>query len=603
MAQHYDVIVIGGGHNGLVNAAYLAKAGKKVLALERRHVLGGAAVTEEIIPGFLFSECSYVVSLLRPEIIRELDLPRHGLEILPLDGTFTPMLNGDYLWRMNDHARTQREIRRHSRLDAEAYDEFSKMMTPMCRFVKPMLSMIPPDPTTLNPRDLKQLHFMLQRFRSLSSDERYTLIQLMTMSAADFLDQWFETDALKATMSASGIIGTFLGIRSPGTAYVLLHHYMGEIDGAFRSWGFSRGGTGAISNAIGDAAREAGVEIRMQAAVDRILVKNGRAAGVVLKSGEEISATVVSSSVDPHLTFEKFLQPSELPSDFLEGVRRYKYRGSSGKVNIALDGLPEFKAMPGTGAHLRGAISISPGVEYMERAYDDAKYGNFSRRPYIDMVIPSLTDPSVAPPGKHVLSCFVQYAPYKLAQGTWDDQREAFGDTVVNTIAEHAPNIKKLIIGRQVLTPLDLEREFGLTQGNIFQGELSLEQLFFLRPVPGWAYYRTPIDNLYMCGSATHPGGGIMGAPGRIASQVILKEWKKSSGAPRSDRSKPTASNGAKSYPQAPPAAAVAAAASAPAAKHEDSSLADTLNSAPLTADEVANSPSDSTIAPDSEKN
>ena len=607
MAQHYDVIVIGGGHNGLVNAAYLAKAGKKVLALERRHVLGGAAVTEEIIPGFLFSECSYVVSLLRPEIIRELDLPRHGLEILPLDGTFTPMLNGDYLWRMNDHARTQREIRRHSRLDAEAYDEFSKMMTPMCRFVKPMLSMIPPDPTTLNPRDLKQLHFMLQRFRSLSSDERYTLIQLMTMSAADFLDQWFETDALKATMSASGIIGTFLGIRSPGTAYVLLHHYMGEIDGAFRSWGFSRGGTGAISNAIGAAAREAGVEIRTQAAVDKILVKNGRAAGVVLKSGEEISATVVSSSVDPHLTFEKFMQPSDLPSDFLEGVRRYKYRGSSGKVNIALDGLPEFKAMPGTGAHLRGAISISPGVEYMERAYDDAKYGNFSRRPYIDMVIPSLTDPSVAPPGKHVLSCFVQYAPYKLAQGTWDDQREAFGDTVVNTIAEHAPNIKKLIIGRQVLTPLDLEREFGLTQGNIFQGELSLEQLFFLRPVPGWAYYRTPIDGLYMCGSATHPGGGIMGAPGRIASQVILKEWKKSSGGSRSDRSKPIASNGAKPHPQsappAPPAPTIATTTTAPAAKHEEPTLTESLNEAPLTADDVANAPSDSTIAPDSEKN
>ena len=601
MAQHYDVIVIGGGHNGLVNAAYLAKAGKKVLALERRHVLGGAAVTEEIIPGFLFSECSYVVSLLRPEIIRELDLPRHGLEILPLDGTFTPMLNGDYLWRMNDHARTQREIRRHSRLDAEAYDEFSKMMTPMCRFVKPMLSMIPPDPTTLNPRDLKQLHFMLQRFRSLSSDERYTLIQLMTMSAADFLDQWFETDALKATMSASGIIGTFLGIRSPGTAYVLLHHYMGEIDGAFRSWGFSRGGTGAISNAIGAAAREAGVEIRTQAAVDKILVKNGRAAGVVLKSGEEISATVVSSSVDPHLTFEKFMQPSDLPSDFLEGVRRYKYRGSSGKVNIALDGLPEFKAMPGTGAHLRGAISISPGVEYMERAYDDAKYGNFSRRPYIDMVIPSLTDPSVAPPGKHVLSCFVQYAPYKLAQGTWDDQREAFGDTVVNTIAEHAPNIKKLIIGRQVLTPLDLEREFGLTQGNIFQGELSLEQLFFLRPVPGWAYYRTPIDGLYMCGSATHPGGGIMGAPGRIASQVILKEWKKSSGGSRSDRSKPIASNGAKPHHQAAPT--VATTTTAPAAKHEEPTLTESLNEAPLSADDVANAPSDSTIAPDSEKN
>src|SRR5690242_7101793 len=530
-ASKYDVIVIGGGHNGLVNAAYLARAGKKVLVLERRHVLGGAAVTEEIFPGFLFSECSYVVSLLRPEIIRELNLPKHGLEILPLDGTFTPMPNGDYLWRMNDHAKTVREIRRHSRVDAEAYEEFSKMMTPMCRFVKPMLSMIPPDPTTLNPKDLKQLHFLLQRFRGLSSDERYTLVQLMTMSAADFLDQWFETDVLKATMSASGIIGTFLGIRSPGTAYVLLHHYMGEIDGAFRSWGFSRGGTGAISNAIAEAAKEAGAEIRTKAGVAKIIVKSGRARGVALESGEEISANVVSSSVDPHLTFERFLDAKELPGDFVEEVKRYKFRGSSGKVNLALDALPELKCLPGEGAHLRGALSISPSVEYMERAYDDAKYGRFSRRPYVDMVIPSLTDPSVAPPGKHVLSCFVQYAPYKLApgSGTWDEQRDAFGDNVIATLSEYIPNLKRIIIGRQVLTPLDLEREFGLTQGNIFQGELSLEQLFFLRPVPGWAYYRTPIERLYMCGSATHPGGGIMGAPGRIASQVILKEWKKAS--------------------------------------------------------------------------
>ena len=549
MGQHYDVIVIGGGHNGLVNAAYLAKAGKKVVVLERRHVLGGAAVTEEIIPGFLFSECSYVVSLLRPEIIRELDLPRHGLEILPLDGTFSPMSNGDYLWRVNDHGKSIRDIRRHSRLDAEAYDEFSKMMTPMCRFVKPLLSMVPPDPTTLNPKDLKQLHFLLQRFRELSSDERYTLVQLMTMSSADFLDQWFETDVLKATMSASGIIGTFLGIRSPGTAYVLLHHYMGEIDGAFRSWGFSRGGTGAISNAIAEAAREAGAEIRTKAPVGKILTKNGRAAGVALQDGEELSAQVVSSSVDPHLTFEEFLEPNELPADFLDGVRRYKFRGSSGKVNLALDALPSFKCLPGPGAHLRGAISISPSLEYMERAYDDAKYGHYSRRPYIDMVIPSLTDPTVAPPGKHVLSCFVQYAPYKLAEGNWDDQREAFGDNVINTVAESAPNIKDIIIGRQVLTPLDLEREFGLTQGNIFQGELSLEQLFFLRPVAGWAYYRTPIHNLYMCGSATHPGGGIMGANGRIASQVILKEWPLASRArwtkSASSRSTATASKAA----------------------------------------------------------
>jgi len=524
MSNHYNAIVIGGGHNGLVNAAYLARAGKKVLVLERRHVLGGAAVTEEIFPGFKFSVCSYVVSLLRPEIIRELDLPRHGLEILPLDGTFTPMPNGDFLWRVNDHAKTRREIARHSRLDAEAYDEYGQAMMKMAQFVKPILSMTPPDLSRLSLKDLNKLRFLGRRFQALPAQDKYNQVQLMTMSAADFLDQWFETDVLKATMSASGIIGTFLGVRSPGTAYVLLHHYMGEIDGAFRSWGFARGGTGAISNAIADAAREAGVEIRAKTSVAKIMVKNGKASGVVLENGDEISADLVSSSVDPNLTFVKMMEPRDLPEDFLEDVRRYKYRGSSGKVNLALDALPDFKCLPGPGAHLRGAISISPGVEYMERAYDDAKYGDYSRRPYIDMVIPSLTDPSVAPPGKHVLSCFVQYAPYKLKQGTWDEKREAFGDNVIDTIAEYAPNIKNIIVGRQVLTPLDLEREWGLTEGNIFQGELSLEQLFFLRPVPGWARYRTPIKNLYMCGSATHPGGGIMGAPGQLAAMEILKE-------------------------------------------------------------------------------
>ncbi len=526
MPQKYDAIVIGGGHNGLVNAAYLGRAGKKVLVLERRHVLGGAAVTEEVFPGFKFSVCSYVVSLLRPEIIRELDLPRHGLEILPLDGTFTPMPNGDHLWRVNDHGKTRRELARHSKLDAEAYDEFGKEMQQMGRFVKPILSMTPPDPTKISLDALRKLMFLGQRFRSLPAEDKYNQVQLMTMSAVDFLDQWFETDVLKATMSASGIIGTFLGVRSPGTAYVLLHHYMGEIDGSYRSWGFARGGTGAISNAIAGAAREAGVEIRTQSPIARILVKNGRATGVALENGDEFHADLVSSSVDPNRTFLKMLEPGNLPEDFLEEVRRYKFRGSSGKVNMALDALPDFMCLPGPGAHLRGAISISPSVEYMERAYDDAKYGDYSRRPFIDIVIPSLTDPSVAPPGKHVMSCFVQYAPYKLREGTWDEKREAFGDTVINTIAEHAPNLKNIILHRQVVTPLDLEREFGLTEGNIFQGELSLEQLFFLRPVPGWAQYRTPVKNLYMCGSATHPGGGIMGAPGRIAAMEILKDWK-----------------------------------------------------------------------------
>ena len=520
----YDVVVIGGGHNGLTAAAYLARAGRSVLVVERRHVLGGAAVTEEVFPGFRFSVCSYVVSLLRPEIIRELDLPRHGLEILPLDGTFTPMPSGDYLWRVNDHSKTRREIARHSKLDAEAYDEYGRAMVEMGRFVKPILSMLPPDPTSLDPRGLKQLLFLLRRFQRLPRQDQYNQIQLMTMSAVDFLDQWFETDVLKATMSASGIIGTFLGVRSPGTAYVLLHHYMGEIDGAFRSWGFARGGTGAISLAIAGAARQAGVEIRSETEVEKILVREGRAAGVVLKNGDEITAGLVVSSLDPRLTFRRLLEPDALPGEFLVDVDRYKFRGSSAKVNLALDALPDFRCLPGPGPHLRGAISISPSVDYMERAYDDAKYGRFSRRPYMDVVIPSLTDPSVAPPGKHVMSCFVQYAPYHLANGTWDEQRDAFGDTVINTLAEYAPNIRNIIRHRQVVTPLDLEREWGLSEGNIFQGELTLEQLFFLRPAPGWAQYRTPVGNLYMCGSATHPGGGIMGAPGRNAAMKILAD-------------------------------------------------------------------------------
>src|SRR3989442_2792692 len=464
MANSHDVIVIGGGHNGLVNAAYLAKAGKKVLVLERRHVLGGAACTEEIVPGFKFSVCSYVVSLLRPEIIRDLDLPRHGLEILPLDGTFTPMPSGDYLWRVNDHAKTRREIARHSRLDAEAYDEYGKAMVEMARFVKPIMNMTPPDPASLNPKGLMELLTMGRRFQKLSADDKYNQVQLMTMSAVDFLDQWFETDVLKATMSASGIIGTFLGVRSPGTAYVLLHHYMGEIDGAFRSWGLSRGGTGAISNSIADAAREAGATIRTEAPIAKIILENRQAKGVALEYGDEFYADVIASSVDPRLTFMKMVGEEHLPAEFVDDTKRYKFRGSSGKVNLALDALPNFKSMPGAGPHLRGAVSISPSVEYMERAYDDAKYGRYSRRPYIDIVIPTLTDPSIAPPGKHVMSCFVQYAPYNLKEGTWDEKREEFGDTVIDTIAEHAPNIRDIILHRPVLTPLDLERELGSSQ-------------------------------------------------------------------------------------------------------------------------------------------
>ena len=529
----YDAIVIGGGHNGLVHAAYLARAGRRVLVLERRHVLGGAAVTEEVFPGFKFSVCSYVVSLLRPEIIRELDLPRHGLEILPLDGTFTPMPNGDYLWRINDHARTRREIRRHSRVDAEAYDEYGRAMVEMARFVKPILDMTPPDPRRSIRVSWAWRCSDRPRFRGLRTTTAYNQVQLMTMSAVDFLDQWFETDVLKATMSASGIIGTFLGVRSPGTAYVLLHHYMGEIDGAFRSWGLARGGTGAISNAIASAAREAGVEIRTEAPVARILVREERP-----RHGRRRSTTATNSPPTSWCRASIRVSRSsswwarrDLPGDFVEDVKRYSFRGSSGKVNLALDCAAELHAAcRELGAHLRGAISISPSVDYMERAYDEAKYGRFSRRPYIDMVIPSLTDPSIAPPGKHVMSCFVQYAPYHLARrdlGRSDS--EAFGDTVIDTIAEYAPNIRDIILHRQVLTPLDIERDFGPDRRQHLPGRADARAAV----LPASRFRdgrntRTPIDGLYMCGSATHPGGGIMGAPGRNAALAVLKSGKSS---------------------------------------------------------------------------
>ena len=533
MAERYDAVIIGGGHNGLVAAAYLARGGMRTLVLERRHVLGGAAVTEEIVPGFRFSVASYVVSLLRPEIIRELDLPRHGLDILPLDGTFTPLHEGegppagggDYLWIVNDHGRTVRELRRWSVSDAEAHAEYDRLMVDMARFIKPILGIVPPDMAANDPRQFLPLAGLARSFQALSRRQQATFVQLMTMSAADFLSQWFETDPLIATHAASGIIGTFLGVRSPGTAYVLLHHYMGEIDGAFRAWGIPKGGTGGISEAIASAARAQGAEIRTEAPVARIVTRGGKAVGVVLDDGEEIAAATVLSSADVRVTLLDLVAEGTLAPEFEAEVRRFKFRGSSGKVNLALDRLPEFACLPGVGEHLRGAMSISPSVDEMEQAYDDAKYGHWSRRPYIDMIIPTLVDPQMAPPGKHVMSCFVQYAPYRLdpALGTWDDNREAFGDTVVDRIAEFAPNIRDIIVGRQVLTPLAMERTIGLTEGNIFQGELSLEQLFFSRPVPGYARYRTPIRDLWLCGSSTHPGGGIMGANGRLAALEVLR--------------------------------------------------------------------------------
>jgi len=519
--KKYDAIVIGGGHNGLTTAAYLGRAGKKVLVLEKRYVLGGAAVTEEVFPGFKFSVCSYVVSLMKANVIRELKLPRFGLEILPLESTFTPLEN-DYLIRTADSDQTYREIARHSLRDAEAYTRFGPLMGQIGMAVRPILETIAPNAIRPSVSDLFNTKKLLDHVKTLSSEQFEYLTKLMTMSSADFLDEWFEFEPLKATMSASGIIGTFMGPRSPGSAYVMLHHYMGDIDGAFRSWGFQRGGTGEISMAIARSAEHFGVEIKTETSVNNVIIKNNKAVGVALDNGDEYHSDIVISGLDPKQSFLKLVNENDLPDEFVKDIKNFRIRGSSGKVNLALDGLPNFTCLPGDGHHLRGAISISPSYDHLENAYDDAKYGNFSKKPFMDIILPSVLDPEMAPPGKHVMSCFVQYAPYKINGGWNDKKREAFGDAVIDTLAQYAPNIKDIILHRQVLTPLDLESNFGLTEGNIFHGELTIQQLFSLRPAVRWADYTTPIKNYYQCGSGTHPGGGITGSPGEMAAKKIL---------------------------------------------------------------------------------
>ncbi len=524
MNTSWDVVIIGGGHNGLVCAAYLARAGRKVLVLERRGVLGGAAVSEEIFPGFTFSVASYVISLFRPRIIRELELAKYGYQVIPMDCAFQPLHNHHGLARWSDEVRTYSEISRYSRRDAENYHDFKRTLTRFGRIAAQIINR--PAPTGFRPQDLYTLTGLLQSVRGLEQHELQQLVRLLTLSAADFLDEWFESEIVKAPLCASGIIGTFQGVRSPGTAYVLLHHYMGEIDGAFRSWGFARGGTGSVSLACAKAAQAHGAVIRTNAEVTNVRVQNNRATGIILADGEEISARRIVSNLDPRRTLTGLMDPAHLPEDAADALARFKYRGSSGKVNLALNGLPDFTCRPGVGDHLRGDIAIAPSVDYLERAFDEAKYSAFSSRPFINAVIPSLTDPSVAPPGKHVMSCFVQYAPYALAGGpeAWNSQREAFGQVVLDTLEEFAPGLRDRVEHMQILTPLDLERDFGLTEGNIFHGELSLNQLLFQRPAWGLAGYRTPIRNLWMCGSGTHPGGGVMGASGELAAKELLRE-------------------------------------------------------------------------------
>ena len=527
--SRYDAIIAGAGHNGLVTAAYLARAGLKVLVLERRSQIGGAAYSDERGNGYTFTSCSYVCSLFRPEIIRDLQLAKHGLQILPFEGAVNLGSNGDYLGMFSDHDRTRREVARHSPRDAEAYDIFAADILRQCRFIRPMLLESPPDPTIGRMRDIADLARLGKRFAAMGEDAMYDTLRLWTASSAAFLDRYFESDLLKGAMAGSALIGTALGPYSPGTAYVLLHHFMGDVDGNIGAWGYARGGMGSISAALAGAVREHGGEIRTDAEIVEFLTSGDDVTGVALASGEEIHARSVISSLDPKRTWLRLMPKDKLPQRFREDIERYRIRGSSGKVNIALDRAPNFEAIPNDLPELnQGTITVSPDMEYLERGYDDWKSGTWSQRPFLDISVPSLIDPTVAPEDGHMMTVFVQYVPPRLADGEWTpEKRDAFGDTVLSTIEDHAPGFRDSIVDLEVRTPHELEQEVGLTEGNIFHGELTLDQLLFNRPVPGYAQYRGPLGGFYMCGSSTHPGGGVMGAPGYNAAQEILADLRK----------------------------------------------------------------------------
>lgn len=528
MRDPFDVIVVGGGHNGLVAAAYLAAGGARTLVVERRPILGGACVTEEVFPGFRFSTLSYVCSLLRPAVVRDLDLRRHGFELLPYDPSeFAPFDDGGSLTLWQDPKLTHAEIARFSKRDAETYGEFQDQLGRLAAFLAPLLDEAPPDPSTNDLSDMWRLVWLAARAHGMDRRDLEALIRLMSDSAADFLDDRFESDAVKAVLGAGAAIGSFAGPRTPGTAYVLLHYRIGGVND---SWGFVLGGMGAITKAMAQACRERGVILRTDAPVGKIRVRNGRVYGIVLESGEEIDAPVVVSNADPKRTFLSFVDEGEVSPDYLRGIRAFRMSGTSAKVNLALSRLPEFACLRGapTAAHT-GATQIACSLGNLEDGWDACKRGQIAERPFCDIVFPTTHDRTVAPEDCHIMSASVQYVPYDLADGDWDARREELGDIVIDTIAGYAPDIRDTILHRQVLTPLDLERDYGLTHGNKYHGDLTPAQMFFMRPVMGWAKYRTPIRGLYMCGAGTHPGPGVMGAAGRNAAREMLHDrlWKK----------------------------------------------------------------------------
>lgn len=526
MPARYDAIIIGGGHNGLVTAAYLARAGRKVVVLERREMVGGCAVTEEIWPGYRVSTGAYLASLLQARIVRELELERFGYHVDAKDPAFFSVFpDGRHFFMWQDRAKTIAEIAKFSRRDAEVYPAYEDQLERIARVVEDLLLVTPPQFPPRGVLDFIEYLKLAGRMRGLGRKDMVALVKIFTQSAAELLDEWFESEQVKVTLATDGVIGANGGPRSPGTAYILLHHCMGGVGGHRGLWGFVRGGMGAVSEAIAASARAKGAAVRTNAVVERVVVRNGRASGVVLEGGEEIEAGAVASNLDPKVTFLRLLEPNLLDPDFLAAIRNFRIEGTSAKINLALSGLPEFSAYPGApGPHHRATMHICPSIEYVERAWDDAKYGCASQRPLLELTIPTMYDPSLAPAGRHIMGIFLQYAPYTLREGTWDDLREPFGDRVIALIEEYVPNIRRIIEQRQVLTPLDLERRFGITGGNIFHGEMSLDQMFVMRPAAGWARYRTPVAGLYLCGSGAHPGGGVMGAPGYNCAREMLKD-------------------------------------------------------------------------------
>jgi phytoene dehydrogenase-like protein len=526
MPETFDVIIAGGGHNGLVTAAYLARAGRKVLVLEARELVGGCAVTEEVWPGYRISTASYLSSLLQEKVVRDLELERFGYRVDAKDPAFfSPFPDGRHLFMWQDRAKTLAEIAKFSASDAEAYPKYEDHLERLAQVAESLLLATPPNFPPGGVGDFIEYLKLAGRLRGLSKSEIVGLVKIFTQSASEFLDEWFESEQIKVTLATDGVIGANGGPRSPGTAYILLHHCMGGVNGHRGLWGFVRGGMGSVSNAIADCARSKGVVIRTNAAVGKILVRDGRVTGVALSTGDEIATRVVASNLDPRRTFLQTMDPADLPSDFLDGIRKFRSEGTSLKMNLALTGLPDFKAFSGApGPQHRATMHICPSVEYIERAWDDAKYGRPSHAPLIEMTIPTMYDPTLAPEGRHIMGIFLQYAPYTLKGTNWDREREPYTERVLDVIEEYCPNIRSLVEHKQTLTPLDLERRFGLTGGNIFHGEMSLDQMFVLRPLAGWASYRTPVRGLYLCGSGAHPGGGVMGAPGHNAAREILRD-------------------------------------------------------------------------------